>query len=157
MKMEERRRINMGRGKSKERKGIMKGKNDLKTEQLETKKKKNFRSKFKNSKTNIPISFSTLHLHFHISSKSSTFGPRGAHVPFLSSFNGSRRLEITYEASPQQREQINPRIYTRGIKMSTSELNKLLQSCCPWTVHVRGEEAADPIRSGNCTINVKIR
>lgn len=38
--MEERRRINMGRGKSKERKGIMKGKNDLKTEQLETKKKK---------------------------------------------------------------------------------------------------------------------
>lgn len=40
--MEERRRINMGRGKSKERKGIMKGKNDLKTEQLETKKKKKF-------------------------------------------------------------------------------------------------------------------
>lgn len=40
MKMEERRRINMGRGKSIERKGIMKGKNDLKTKQLETKRKK---------------------------------------------------------------------------------------------------------------------
>lgn len=38
--MEERRRINMGRGKSIERKGIMKGKNDLKTKQLETKRKK---------------------------------------------------------------------------------------------------------------------